>query len=87
MNNEQQKERLTRLIQESVSGCAEYWAQKIAEHLIDNGVIVPPVKIGQTVYERPTKRREGEYVEPSGWWDEFDKPTKTRIAGCNRYCS
>lgn len=35
------KERLIKLIQEAVGGCATYWAGLIAEHLIGKGVVVP----------------------------------------------
>lgn len=44
------RERLVELIQESVGGCAKNWAEVIADHLIANGVIVPPCKVGQMVY-------------------------------------
>ena len=44
------KERLVELIQESVGGCARNWAEIIADHLLANGVIVPPCKVGDTVY-------------------------------------
>lgn len=44
------KERLIELIQKSVDGCARNWAEKIADYLLNNGVIVLPVKVGQTVY-------------------------------------
>ena len=33
-------EMLVKLIQEAVDGCAEYWAARIADHLIENGVTV-----------------------------------------------
>lgn len=42
--------KLTKLIQQVVGGCAEYWAGLIAEHLIENGVMILP-KIGDTYYE------------------------------------
>ena len=32
------RNKLIELIQESVDGCAEYWAGRIADHLITNGV-------------------------------------------------
>lgn len=35
------KERLIKLIQEAVGGCATYWAGLIAEHLMGKGVVVP----------------------------------------------
>lgn len=34
------REKLVRLIQDSVEGCAEYWAGRIADHLIAHGVTV-----------------------------------------------
>lgn len=37
--------------------------QNIADHLIQNGVIVPPCKVGDTVYEiQPTRNRVQEYT-------------------------
>lgn len=45
-----QKDRLVELIIESVNGCARNWAEVIADHLIENGIIVPPVKVGDVVY-------------------------------------
>lgn len=44
------KERLIELIQEAVDGCARYWAELIAEHLIANGAIVPPCKVGDDIW-------------------------------------
>lgn len=49
-NKEKQKEKLTDLIVESVDGCARHWAEIIADYLLDNGVIVPPCKVGDVVY-------------------------------------
>ena len=45
-----EKEKLIELIQNAVNGCARNWAEVIAEHLLANGVIVPPCKVGDTVY-------------------------------------
>ena len=45
------RDRLIELIQNAVGGCAEYWAKTIADHLIANGVIVPPCKVGDVVYQ------------------------------------
>lgn len=49
------KDRLIKLLESAES--AVYWnsedksfIEKIADHLLANGVIVPPVKVGQTVY-------------------------------------
>lgn len=44
------KDRLIELIQQSVKGCARNWAEIIAEYLLANGVIIPPCKVGDTVY-------------------------------------
>ena len=44
------KEQLIELIQNAVNGCARNWAEIIADHLIANGVIVPPCKVGSIVY-------------------------------------
>ena len=45
------RDRLIDMIQDSVNGCARHWAEIIADYLLDNGVIVPPVKVGDIVYE------------------------------------
>ena len=44
------RETLIDLIQNSVDGFARNWAKIIADHLLANGVIVPPVKAGDTMY-------------------------------------
>ena len=44
------RDRLIELIQNAVNGCARNWAEIIADHLLANGVIVPPCKIGDIVY-------------------------------------
>ena len=44
------RERLIEMIQNSVGGCARHWAEVIADHLLANGVIVPPCNVGDTVY-------------------------------------
>ena len=44
------RDRLTEMIQNSVGGCARNWAEVIADHLLANGVIMPPCKVGDTVY-------------------------------------
>ena len=45
-----QREKLVDLIIESVRGCARNWAEVIADHLLENGVIVPPCKVGDLIY-------------------------------------
>ena len=44
------RDRLVELIQNAVDGCASYWAELIADHLIANGVVLPPCKVGDKVY-------------------------------------
>ena len=44
------RERLIEMIQNSVGGCARYWAEVIADHLLANGVICPPGKVGEWVW-------------------------------------
>ena len=45
-----ERERLAELIQSSVGGCARHWAEVIADHLLDHGIIAPPCKVGNTVW-------------------------------------
>lgn len=45
------RERLIELIQSAVNGCARHWAEVIADYLLANDVIVPPCKVGDTVYQ------------------------------------
>ena len=44
------RERLIELIQNAVGGCARHWAEIIADSLLENGVIVPPCKVGDKMY-------------------------------------
>lgn len=44
------RDRLIELIQNAVNGCARHWAEIIADYLLANGVIVPPVQVGQKVW-------------------------------------
>lgn len=44
------RDRLIELIQNSVNGCARHWAEVIAGHLLENGVVVPPCKLEQTMW-------------------------------------
>lgn len=45
------RDRLIGLIHSAVGGCTRYWAEDIADCLIGNGVIVPPCKVGDAVYQ------------------------------------
>lgn len=44
------REKLIELIQKSVNGCARNCAETIADYQLENGVIVPPCKVGDIVY-------------------------------------
>lgn len=69
---ENQRDRLIELIQNAVNGCARHWAEIIADHLLANGVIVPPCKVGDTVYRISQKfHTKVKYIE---------KTTVSRIA-------
>ena len=74
-----EKERLIELIQKSVNGCARNWAETIADYLLENGVIVPPVKIGDTVYMIVEKR-----AKVSREYFHFIKKTKLTFLNLER---
>ncbi len=56
-----QRERLIEIIQNSVGGCARHWAEVIADGLLASGVIVPPCKVGDTVYVKWKLHRNSNY--------------------------
>lgn len=60
------KERLSNIIQNAVGGCAKYWADLIAVKLINEGAIVPPCKVGQTVYCIRYNKARQSFVKPLG---------------------
>lgn len=74
------RDRLIELIQASVGGCARHWAEVIADHLLANGVVVPLLQTGRTVY-RVSKGRMWEVkvwkIEVCGktvsYIDNYDK--------------
>jgi hypothetical protein len=54
MNREAERKRLVELIKDSLNkhiGKSCLLAENIASDLLSNGIVVPPVKVGQTVYE------------------------------------
>lgn len=67
-----ERERLIELIDGSnvlqCCGChynsIKYYENKIADYLLANGVIVPPVKVGDTVYYNTYKRGESIGIQP-----------------------
>ena len=50
MTNRESRERLVEMIQDAVGGCAKHWAEIIADHLLANGVICLPCKVGDKAY-------------------------------------
>lgn len=70
-----QRDRLIELIQSAVDGCARHWAEVIADKLLANGVIVPPVKVGDTVYEHEYSVCD---TDVGGFWTEEVVPTQVR---------
>lgn len=45
------RERMIEIIQKSVDGCARYWAEVVADGLIQEGAALPLCKAGDTVYQ------------------------------------
>lgn len=52
MNREAERKRLVELIRDNTASCylPPVIIRGLADHLLDNGIVVPPVKVGQTVY-------------------------------------
>ena len=69
------RDRLIELIQNSVNGCARHWAEIIADYLLANGVIVPPCKVGDTVYRVMADKRIKQPYEYKviGFWYSADE--------------
>lgn len=55
------REKLIDLIAEVLGSvnCARLWAKDIADHLLAEGVVVPPCKVGQTLYALWSGGRKG----------------------------
>ena len=45
------RDRLVELLNVDMSGCEGDYAEELADHLLKNGVIVLPCKVGDTVYQ------------------------------------
>ena len=54
MTNDKQRERLVELLSEDIDMNLAYY---VADNLLANGVIVPPCKVGQTVYKVVNDKR------------------------------
>lgn len=50
MTDRESRERLVEMIQDAVGGCAKHWAEIIADYLLSNGAIVPPCKVGDSIF-------------------------------------
>lgn len=70
------RERLIAIIKQSV---VPYFAEEIADNLLENGVIVPPVKIGDTLYMIVEKR-----AKISREYFHFIKKTKLTFLNLER---
>ena len=58
------RDKITEMIQNAVGGCAKHWAEVIADHLLANGIIVPPCKVGQTVHCIRYDKARKPFVKP-----------------------
>lgn len=73
------REKLIELIMNAVGGCARHWAEVIADHLLANGVIVPPCKVGATLfflYNSPYADKPDltpRIYKTTDWYFEVDK--------------
>ena len=52
-----EKERLIELLDQNCGYVEEQKAEMLADYLLENGVIVSPVKVGDTVYQTDTAGR------------------------------
>lgn len=73
------KDKLSNMIQSAVGGCAKYWADVIADKLLAEGVIVPPCKVGATLYflyDRPHADKPDltpRIYETNEWYFDVDE--------------
>ena len=83
-----ERERLIELIQNAVDGCARHWAEVIADHLLANGVIVPPCKVGQTVWciYNYTKPKEFQIAILSMSENHYSFTIETKDGVYKHYC-
>ena len=73
------KDKLSEIIQSAVGGCAKYWADVIADKLIAEGVIVPPMRLGQTCFCPYEWRNEVDECKVSSILQKADGSWKIRI--------
>ena len=58
------RDRLIKLLNVDMSGCEGNYAEEMADYLIKNGVIVPPCKVGDTIYFETYRCGESIGVQP-----------------------
>lgn len=75
-----ERERLINIIENEIGGSLEYYADTIADKLLANGVIVPPCKVGDTVYQIANGWR---ICESKITWFYWDKDYKRVVYDCN----
>lgn len=83
MNRESERKMLVELIKDSLNkhiGKSCLLAENIASDLLDNGIVVPPVKVGQTVYIITEISKSIVVTEVIGVWQCTD--TTTIITNC-----
>ena len=73
------RDRLSNMIQNAVGGCAKYWADVIADYLLSEGIIVPPVKIGQTCFQPYFYRKDMDECRVSSITQKADGSFKIRL--------
>lgn len=73
------RDSLVELIVDAVGGCSTYWAKCIADHLIENGVTVPPCSLHQTLWEITWNKRI-EQCKVSSLTQKADGSFKIRIS-------
>ena len=86
------RDRLSEMIQSAVGGCAKNWADVIADHLLSEGIVVPPCKVGDKLYNKDSLIDDCCYweivkfeiyadecgvVDDSGNWHSFEDIGKT----------
>ena len=90
------RDKLSNMIQNAVGGCSKYWADIIADHLLAEGVIVPPCKVGDSCYplwhsrNKPIVERKISRITYSarniiiGYYEndgQYRPPLRTRVLG------
>lgn len=79
------RERLIALIKEVPYGVSvgatfeRHFCEKVTDHLIANGVILPPCKVGDTIYKIV------KFCDENTGYKEFYKPTKEFDTPCTHY--